>query len=86
MCKAPHQWKTGNRVSNYAFSWSRPRCRWLLRTPPWHCDASAGASPSITRTWSATGFCRSGFTRERAGPAGQSPPAAHRCRRHRIRG
>ncbi|TFW37903.1 hypothetical protein E4195_10055 [Pseudomonas putida] len=30
--------------------------------------------------------CRSGFTRERAGPAGQSPPAVHRCRRHRIRG
>ncbi|OUS79619.1 hypothetical protein CBP05_26080 [Pseudomonas putida] len=30
--------------------------------------------------------CRSGFTREEAGPAGQSPPAVHRCRRHRIRG
>ncbi|PEI11266.1 hypothetical protein CRM86_26520 [Pseudomonas putida] len=29
---------------------------------------------------------RSGFTRERAGPAGQSPPAVHRCRRYRIRG
>ncbi|AFO47375.1 hypothetical protein T1E_1520 [Pseudomonas putida DOT-T1E] len=29
---------------------------------------------------------RSGFTREEAGPAGQSPPAIHRCRRHRIRG
>ncbi|TRO33770.1 hypothetical protein EQ845_16060 [Pseudomonas putida] len=30
--------------------------------------------------------CRSGFTRERAGPAGHLPPAVHRCRRHRIRG
>ncbi|AVD92662.1 hypothetical protein C4Q27_09705 [Pseudomonas sp. SWI36] len=30
--------------------------------------------------------CRSGFTREEAGPAGQSPPAVHRCRRYRIRG
>ncbi|CAO3303695.1 hypothetical protein METHP14_1370006 [Pseudomonas sp. P14-2025] len=30
--------------------------------------------------------CRSGFTRERAEPAGQSPPAVHRCHRHRIRG
>ncbi|NWL46189.1 hypothetical protein DZA28_06680 [Pseudomonas alloputida] len=29
---------------------------------------------------------RSGFTREWARPAGQSPPAVHRCRRHRIRG
>ncbi|PWY39389.1 hypothetical protein DK184_26900 [Pseudomonas sp. RW405] len=29
---------------------------------------------------------RSGFTREEAGPAGQSPPAVHRCCRHRIRG
>ncbi|POA89375.1 hypothetical protein C1882_02085 [Pseudomonas sp. FW305-E2] len=29
--------------------------------------------------------CRSGFTREEAGPAGQAPPADHRCRRHRIR-
>ncbi|PWY43832.1 hypothetical protein C5609_04580 [Pseudomonas putida] len=29
---------------------------------------------------------RSGFTREEAGPAGQSPPAVHRCRRNRIRG
>jgi len=29
---------------------------------------------------------RSGFTRERAGPAGQPPPAVHRCCRHRIRG
>ncbi|PTV57132.1 hypothetical protein DBL05_16430 [Pseudomonas putida] len=29
---------------------------------------------------------RSGFTREEAGPAGQSPPAVHRCRHHRIRG
>ncbi|AVD94539.1 hypothetical protein C4Q27_20110 [Pseudomonas sp. SWI36] len=27
-----------------------------------------------------TGRRRSGFTRERAGPAGQSPPAVHRCR------
>ncbi|AVD90993.1 hypothetical protein C4Q27_00335 [Pseudomonas sp. SWI36] len=34
----------------------------------------------------ASGARRSGFTRERAGPAGQSPPAVHRCRRHRIRG
>ncbi|AUZ60039.1 hypothetical protein PRJ_3439 [Pseudomonas sp. XWY-1] len=30
--------------------------------------------------------CRSGFTREEAGPAGQSPPVVHRCRRYRIRG
>ncbi|QKL06385.1 hypothetical protein GEV41_08065 [Pseudomonas putida] len=29
---------------------------------------------------------RSGFTREEAGPAGQSPSAVHRCRRYRIRG
>ncbi|NVN64600.1 hypothetical protein FGL97_15530 [Pseudomonas putida] len=29
---------------------------------------------------------RSGFTREEAGPAGQFPPAVHRCRRYRIRG
>ncbi|CAO3312867.1 conserved hypothetical protein [Pseudomonas sp. P15-2025] len=29
---------------------------------------------------------RSGFTREEAGPAGQSPPAVHRRSRHRIRG
>ena len=29
---------------------------------------------------------RSGFTRERAGPAGQSLPAVHRRSRHRIRG
>ncbi|AUZ58770.1 hypothetical protein PRJ_2167 [Pseudomonas sp. XWY-1] len=34
----------------------------------------------------ASGARRSGFTRERAGPAGQSPPADHRCRHHRIRG
>ncbi|NWL44340.1 hypothetical protein DM819_00260 [Pseudomonas hunanensis] len=33
-----------------------------------------------------TGRRRSGFTREEAGPAGQSPLAVHRCRRHRIRG
>ncbi|RIZ36586.1 hypothetical protein CIK02_22860 [Pseudomonas putida] len=33
-----------------------------------------------------TGRRRSGFTRERAGPAGQSPPAVHRCCRYRIRG
>ncbi|AUZ57516.1 hypothetical protein PRJ_0895 [Pseudomonas sp. XWY-1] len=33
-----------------------------------------------------TGRCRSGFTRERAGPASQFPPAVHRCHRHRIRG
>ncbi|RIZ39904.1 hypothetical protein E4195_26445 [Pseudomonas putida] len=30
--------------------------------------------------------CRSGFTREEAGPAGQLPPAVHRCRCYRIRG
>ncbi|AUZ60735.1 hypothetical protein PRJ_4163 [Pseudomonas sp. XWY-1] len=30
--------------------------------------------------------CRSGFTRERAGPAGHLPPAVHRCRRYCIRG
>ncbi|PKF24902.1 hypothetical protein CW309_19300 [Pseudomonas hunanensis] len=30
--------------------------------------------------------CRSGFTREGAGPAGQFTPAVHRCRRYRIRG
>ncbi|NVN65395.1 hypothetical protein FGL97_19750 [Pseudomonas putida] len=30
--------------------------------------------------------CRSGFTREEAGPAGQFPPAVHCCRRYRIRG
>ncbi|AUZ61423.1 hypothetical protein PRJ_4863 [Pseudomonas sp. XWY-1] len=30
--------------------------------------------------------CRSGFTREEAGLAGQLPPAVHRCRRYRIRG
>ncbi|AUZ61486.1 hypothetical protein PRJ_4928 [Pseudomonas sp. XWY-1] len=30
--------------------------------------------------------CRSGFTREEAGPAGQFLPAVHRCRRYRIRG
>ncbi|CAO3307893.1 conserved hypothetical protein [Pseudomonas sp. P15-2025] len=29
---------------------------------------------------------RSGFTRERAGPVGQFPPAVHRCGRYRIRG
>jgi len=29
---------------------------------------------------------RSGFTREEAGPAGQSPPAVQRCHHHRIRG
>ncbi|RIZ41065.1 hypothetical protein CIK02_15850 [Pseudomonas putida] len=29
---------------------------------------------------------RSGFTRERAGPAGQSRPAVHCCGRNRIRG
>ncbi|HBK50094.1 MAG TPA: hypothetical protein DDZ74_12475 [Pseudomonas sp.] len=29
--------------------------------------------------------CRSGFTREEAGPAGQSPPAVHRCRREQAR-
>ncbi|PEI07744.1 hypothetical protein CRM86_07600 [Pseudomonas putida] len=33
-----------------------------------------------------TGRRRSGFTREWARPAGQFPPAVHRCRRHRIRG
>ncbi|PTV64142.1 hypothetical protein DBL05_02130 [Pseudomonas putida] len=33
-----------------------------------------------------TGRRRSGFTRERAGPAGQFPPAVHRRRRYRIRG
>ncbi|AUZ57515.1 hypothetical protein PRJ_0894 [Pseudomonas sp. XWY-1] len=33
-----------------------------------------------------TGHRRSGFTRERAGPASQFPPAVHRCHRHRIRG
>ncbi|PTV64766.1 hypothetical protein DBL03_04580, partial [Pseudomonas putida] len=33
-----------------------------------------------------SGCCRSGFTRERAGPAGQFPPAVQRCRRYRIRG
>jgi hypothetical protein len=50
-CKIPHQWQTEKLAWNYAFSWSRPRCRWLHRTPPWHCDASAGASPSITFVW-----------------------------------
>ncbi|PWY45144.1 hypothetical protein DK184_10840 [Pseudomonas sp. RW405] len=30
--------------------------------------------------------CRSGFTREEAGPVGQFPPAVHRCRCYRIRG
>ncbi|AVD92319.1 hypothetical protein C4Q27_07725 [Pseudomonas sp. SWI36] len=30
--------------------------------------------------------CRSGFTREEAGPAGQFPPAVHCCCRYRIRG
>ncbi|QNV68772.1 hypothetical protein F7661_25485 [Pseudomonas sp. CFA] len=45
--------------------------------------------PAPTRVAQASGIpgrCRSGFTRERAGPAGQSPPSFHRCRRHRIRG
>ncbi|TRZ58890.1 hypothetical protein DZA28_02545 [Pseudomonas alloputida] len=45
--------------------------------------------PAPTRDVQASGIPgrrRSGFTRERAGPAGQSPPAVHRCRRHRIRG
>ncbi|TFW38794.1 hypothetical protein E4195_05375 [Pseudomonas putida] len=36
--------------------------------------------------WTRTGCCRSGFTREWAGPAGQFPPAVRRCRRYRIRG
>ncbi|PTV61045.1 hypothetical protein DBL03_11755 [Pseudomonas putida] len=39
-----------------------------------------------THRWLGTGRRRSGFTRERAGPAGQSPPAGNRCRRHRVRG
>ncbi|NVN62112.1 hypothetical protein FGL97_02450 [Pseudomonas putida] len=39
-----------------------------------------------THRWLDTGRRRSGFTREEAGPAGQSPPAVHRCCRHRIRG
>ncbi|NVN62569.1 hypothetical protein FGL97_04820 [Pseudomonas putida] len=42
--------------------------------------------PLHTHRWFATGRRRSGFTRERAGPAGQSQPAVHRCRRYRIRG
>ncbi|AVD94716.1 hypothetical protein C4Q27_21110 [Pseudomonas sp. SWI36] len=47
--------------------------------------------PTPDRGWTRVGgwaqaACRSGFTRERAGPAGQFPPAVHRCRRHRIRG
>ncbi|AVD95384.1 hypothetical protein C4Q27_24755 [Pseudomonas sp. SWI36] len=36
--------------------------------------------------WAQAPSCRSGFTREEAGPAGQSPPGVHRCRRYRIRG
>ncbi|QNV66933.1 hypothetical protein F7661_14260 [Pseudomonas sp. CFA] len=36
--------------------------------------------------WARAPSCRSGFTREGAGPAGQLPPAVHRCCRHRIRG
>ncbi|AUZ60269.1 hypothetical protein PRJ_3679 [Pseudomonas sp. XWY-1] len=36
--------------------------------------------------WAQAPSCRSGFTREEAGPAGQLPPAIHRCRRYRIRG
>ncbi|QNV68688.1 hypothetical protein F7661_24980 [Pseudomonas sp. CFA] len=48
-------------------------------------------APTPDRGWTHVGgwaqaACRSGFTRERAGPAGQFPPAVHRCRRYRIRG
>ncbi|PTV60908.1 hypothetical protein DBL05_08915 [Pseudomonas putida] len=48
-------------------------------------------APTPDRGWTQVGgwaqaACRSGFTRERAGPAGQLPPAVHRCRRYRIRG
>ncbi|QNV66814.1 hypothetical protein F7661_13555 [Pseudomonas sp. CFA] len=40
-------------------------------------------APTPDRWWKQVGrwaqaACRSGFTRERAGPAGQSPPAVHR--------
>ncbi|MFY0731818.1 hypothetical protein J1D76_23980, partial [Pseudomonas sp. NFX15] len=40
------QKKTRIDESNYDFSWTRPRCRWLFRLPPWRIDASAWASPS----------------------------------------
>ncbi|QKL08525.1 hypothetical protein GEV41_19620 [Pseudomonas putida] len=48
-------------------------------------------APTPDRGWTQVGgwaqaACRSGFTREEAGPAGKSPPAVHRCRRYRIRG
>ncbi|AUZ59646.1 hypothetical protein PRJ_3043 [Pseudomonas sp. XWY-1] len=48
-------------------------------------------NPLLHRWWTHTGGVdtarrRSGFTRERAGPACQFPPAVHRCGRYRIRG
>ncbi|NWL44541.1 hypothetical protein DM819_01310 [Pseudomonas hunanensis] len=48
-------------------------------------------APTPDRGWTQVGgwaqaACRSGFTREEAGPAGHLPPAVHRCRRYRIRG
>ncbi|QNV69245.1 hypothetical protein F7661_13240 [Pseudomonas sp. CFA] len=57
--------------------------------PPFTVAAAtvfAGKPAPTHRSVMDTGRRRSGFTRERAGPAGQSPPAVHRCRRHRIRG
>ncbi|AUZ56717.1 hypothetical protein PRJ_0058 [Pseudomonas sp. XWY-1] len=41
-------------------------------------------APTNTHRWFGTGRRRSGFTRERAGPAGQSPPTDPSCRRHRL--
>ncbi|AVD93379.1 hypothetical protein C4Q27_13635 [Pseudomonas sp. SWI36] len=46
----------------------------------------AGKPAPTTAVGTHRGRLRSGFTREEAGPAGQSPPAVQRCRHHRIRG
>ncbi|AYN12984.1 hypothetical protein CHN49_25200 [Pseudomonas putida] len=62
--------------------------------PPFTVAAATvfAGKPAPTSDWGGhtsgvdTGRCRSGFTREEAGPADQFPPAVHRCRRHRIRG
>ncbi|PEI10695.1 hypothetical protein CRM86_23420 [Pseudomonas putida] len=64
---------------------------WRPRRSCWNCCSKRAAAVragwlALRPDWTCTGRCRSGFTREWAGPAGQFPPAVQRCRLYRIRG